>query len=76
MARGKSGRIVLEIDPILKRKLYLVLENNQITLKDWFLKAAASYVTDNNRSFIDQTLIAEINNNNYSTVKKEKNELD
>lgn len=40
MARGKSGRIVLEIDPEMKRKLYLTLEQNQKTMKEWFVKEA------------------------------------
>lgn len=44
MARGKSGRIVLEIDPELKRQLYSALENKQQTMKDWFVKEAQSVV--------------------------------
>lgn len=44
MARGKSGRIVLEIDASIKRNLYLALEQNETTLKDWFLKAASSFI--------------------------------
>ena len=44
MARGKSGRIVLEIDPDLKRRLYSALESQQQTMKDWFVKEAQSVV--------------------------------
>ena len=33
LARGKSGRIVLEIDPALKRQLYLKLGQDDVTLK-------------------------------------------
>lgn len=47
MVRGKSGRIVLEIDPFIKRNLYLILEQNQTTLKDWFLKTANTYIDSN-----------------------------
>jgi hypothetical protein len=47
LARGKSGRIVIEVDPTIKRSLYLSLEQNQITLKDWFLEAASFYITNN-----------------------------
>jgi len=47
MARGKSGRIVLEVDPYLKRNLYLSLETNQKTLKEWFIEAAESYISNN-----------------------------
>lgn len=44
MARGKSGRIVLEIDPEMKRKLYLTLEQNQKTMKEWFVKEASDLI--------------------------------
>lgn len=40
MARGKSGRVVLEIDPELKRNLYHVLESKQQTMKEWFIREA------------------------------------
>lgn len=46
MARGKSGRIVIEIDPKLKRELYLALERKGLTLKDWFVKQAETYIKD------------------------------
>ena len=46
MARGRSGRIVLEIDPALKRELYLALERQQKTLKDWFLEEARRYLVN------------------------------
>lgn len=44
MARGKSGRVVLEIDPVLKRELYLQLERSQRTLKDWFMAEVKKYL--------------------------------
>jgi tyrosine-protein phosphatase YwqE len=44
MARGKSGRIVVEIDPELKRDLYLELEKKQRTLKEWFIAKASEVV--------------------------------
>lgn len=44
MARGKSGRLVLEVDPELKRSLYFELEKEQKTLKDWFVSAAKSFI--------------------------------
>ena len=44
MARGKSGRVVLEIDPTVKRNLYLALEKNQKTLKEWFIQNAEEYI--------------------------------
>lgn len=51
MARGKSGRIVLEVDPKTKRMLYLALEQNQTTLKDWFLENAKIYIINNEDNF-------------------------
>lgn len=36
--------MVLEIDPELKRKLYATLENQQQTMKDWFIKEAEGLI--------------------------------
>jgi len=44
MARGKSGRVVLEIDPELKRQLYASLENRQETMKEWFIREAEGLI--------------------------------
>ncbi len=44
MARGKSGRVVLEIDPELKRQLYATLEHEQKTMKEWFVKEAEGLI--------------------------------
>ena len=46
MARGKSGRIVIEVDPELKRDLYSSLESQQQTMKDWFVKEAELLIYD------------------------------
>jgi hypothetical protein len=46
MARGNSGRIVLEIDPSLKGDLYSALARDGLTLKDWFLLHTAQYLRD------------------------------
>ena len=48
MARGKSGRVVLEIDPDLKRKIYATLEIKQETMKEWFVKEAENLVYNEN----------------------------
>ena len=37
---GESGRIVIDVSPALKRRLYSVLSLSGSTLKDWFLQAA------------------------------------
>ena len=44
MVRGKSGRIVLEIDPSLKSDLYEALQEEGLTLKEWFLRNTGSYL--------------------------------
>ena len=46
MSRGFSGRVVVEIDPQLKNKLHVRLAEDQLTLKDWFLRRVASYLED------------------------------
>ena len=46
MARGESGRIVLEIDPSQKDDLYTALRRNGLTLKDWFLQQADQFLRD------------------------------
>lgn len=44
MSIGNSGRVVIEMDPNLKRELYASLTRDGITLKDWFLQEAALYL--------------------------------
>src|SRR5258707_15816168 len=40
---GQSGRIVIDVEPELKRQFYSALSLTGITLKHWFIKAAAEY---------------------------------
>ena len=44
--RGKSGRLVLEIDPATKRQLYSKLASEGLTLKDWFLAKVEGYLAN------------------------------
>ena len=46
MPRGASGRLVIEIDPSLKQKLYTALAAENVTLKDWFIRAATQFVAE------------------------------
>ena len=46
MAKGESGRIVVEVEPSLKRQLYSVLAIESSTLKDWFIQSAENYIKD------------------------------
>ncbi len=44
MSRGNSGRIVIEIDPALKRELHSVLALEGVTLKECFISYAENYI--------------------------------
>jgi len=44
MPVGKSGRIVIEIDPTLKQKLYQSLVRDDSNLKQWFLEQVDGYL--------------------------------
>lgn len=46
MAKGASGRVVIEVDPALKGELYATLGRDGLTLKDWFVQRANKYVAD------------------------------
>lgn len=57
MSIGSSGRIVIEIDPQMKRELYGVLLSNGQNLKEWFLRQAEEYVrTGRQMGMFDETL--------------------
>lgn len=49
MARGESGRVVLEIDPDFKREFYAALTREGLTLKDWFVTSAERHLQDMNQ---------------------------
>jgi hypothetical protein len=46
MSIGPSGRIVIEIDPELKRKLYSILVIEGKSMKDWFTNQVESMISD------------------------------
>jgi hypothetical protein len=46
MSKGESGRVVIEVDPTLKRRLYSALAMENSTLKQWFVDAAKQYVAE------------------------------
>jgi hypothetical protein len=46
MSKGASGRVVIEVEPALKRRLYSVLAIENSTLKQWFIDTATQYVAD------------------------------
>jgi hypothetical protein len=46
MARGDSGRIVIEVEPEAKWQLYAALDLAGSTLKEWFIKRAADFCAE------------------------------
>lgn len=46
MSRGPSGRIVVEIDPDLKARLYERLEADGATFKMWLLRQIEALLAD------------------------------
>ena len=52
MAIGNSGRIVIEIDPGLKKTFYQELRKDGITLKEWFLQKASDYIDLKNQPLL------------------------
>ena len=44
MAKGQSGRLVIEVDPSFKRRLYATLAAEGLTLKAWFTEEAKRFV--------------------------------
>jgi hypothetical protein len=46
MSRGESGRVVIEVDPELKKQLYAALALSSLTLKDWFVRNAETYCVE------------------------------
>lgn len=46
MAKGSSGRIIIEIDPEFKQELYDSLQKENLTMKDWFLANADRFLKD------------------------------
>jgi hypothetical protein len=46
MPKGESGRVVIEIEPALKRRLYSALAIDNSTLKQWFVDAAQQYLAE------------------------------
>ncbi len=46
MSIGSSGRIVIEVEPELKRQLYAALAKEGMSLKEWFLRSADAYLNE------------------------------
>jgi hypothetical protein len=64
MARGQSGRVVVEIDPEMKRRLYAELARSGTTLKDWLIGEARRYLAEQQQPTL---FVAEASENSYRT---------
>jgi hypothetical protein len=53
MGVGKSGRIVIEIEPGLKQDLYSALSEDNKSLKAWFLENAEAYLRHKGQLSLD-----------------------
>jgi hypothetical protein len=58
MPIGKSGRIVIEIDPEKKRELHTALARDGVSLKQWFLGCVDEYLSDRLQLSLGLTLPA------------------
>jgi len=46
MSVGKSGRIVIEVEPDIKHELYDALSKEGMSLKKWFLINAKNFLNE------------------------------
>ena len=46
MSRGPSGRLVVELNPDLKRELYLALTLDSLTFKEWLTGQVERYISE------------------------------
>lgn len=53
MPIGRSGRVVIEIDPVLKQELYASLEAEGLSLKYWFLGHVEERLKDHTQMSLD-----------------------
>ena len=45
MGQGTSGRMVVELEPELKRRLYASLASEGLTFKQWLIEQADAYIS-------------------------------
>lgn len=65
MAKSQSGRLVIEVDPAFKRRLYSTLAIEGSTLKGWFIKAACTYIDE-----VEQPCFQELKKSSKSDERK------
>jgi len=68
MVRSESGRVVVNVEANVKRKLYASLDLSGLTLKDWFTKAAIEY----SREILEPSLFSRKQIDDASVSKRRK----
>jgi DNA (cytosine-5)-methyltransferase 1 len=69
---GKSGRIVIDVEPELKRRLYALLSLSGSTLKDWFKKVASQHCEEQSQpSFLKEVRYGPSRRNKSLAVREE-----
>ncbi|WP_017452261.1 hypothetical protein [Herbaspirillum rubrisubalbicans] len=68
MSIGSSGRIVIEVEPEVKRELYATLAREGMTLKDWFLREAQDYMQTAAQMPLDLTSNVKSKGQNKNTL--------
>ena len=58
MAKGNSGRLVIEIDPSIKKELYDALDQKGLNMKEWFLMNAKVYLRKNSLNSVPQIKVS------------------
>lgn len=66
MARGESGRIVIEVAPAFKEALYAELDRRGMTLRAWFITEAEQVIADSQQRAL---FVAEPNGPRYRVGK-------
>jgi len=46
MARGPSGRLVVDVDPEFKKQLHSALAAEGLSFKDWLLRQSRAYLAE------------------------------
>lgn len=77
MSIGSSGRIVIEVDPGVKRHLYTALARDGMSLKEWFLKNAQAYLSslDQMTPPLATEKVPEAEQNTINTLSDEPREI-
>tara|TARA_R110001583_G_scaffold23707_1_gene87135 strand:+ start:3746 stop:3925 length:180 start_codon:yes stop_codon:yes gene_type:complete len=50
MAIGDSGRIVIDIDPKLKKEIHKLIKSKGLTMREWFLEQVSKDLITTNKN--------------------------